>query len=188
MSSKKGEVRGFGKFAQTYIDFGWAREISREEAIEVLKKNEEEGLVFQPGNSQKADFICSCCNDCCLGLSIIKRMPNPADLVQTNFFAEIDIDLCAGCGTCVERCPMDAITLEDDVSSISRPRCIGCGNCIYVCPEGAIKLVKKDKETIPVKTPSELYDNILAMRTKLLDMERRRKVRLEKKKTQSKNS
>ncbi|MFX0135906.1 MAG: ATP-binding protein [Candidatus Hodarchaeota archaeon] len=171
---------GFGDLAQIYIDMGWAREISKEEVIETLKKNEEEGLVFQLGNSQKTDFICSCCGCCCEVILNIKTFPNPGDIITTNNYAKIESDLCTGCGTCIERCQMEAITLGDDISSVNRLRCIGCGNCISVCPSEAIKLLKKEQQFTPPKTLKEYYEDNLAMRTKRKERELRKKARFGK--------
>ncbi|MFX0106387.1 MAG: 4Fe-4S binding protein [Candidatus Hodarchaeota archaeon] len=171
---------GFGALAQMYIDMGWAREISRKEAIETLKKNEEDGLVFQPGNSQKTDFICSCCGCCCEVILSIKIFPNPGDIISTNHYAKIDSDLCIACGTCIERCQMEAITLNDDVSSINKEYCIGCGNCVIVCPNEAIELLKKDKQFTPSPTMTEYYDQNLKARTQRKQRELRKLVRSKK--------
>jgi heterodisulfide reductase subunit A len=59
--------------------------------------------------------------------------------------AEIEANLCTGCGNCVQVCPMSAIKLEkrDGVLSLSEVNalsCIGCGNCVVVCPVKAIGL------------------------------------------------
>ena len=159
-TSRSEACMGFGFFAKTYIDLGWGREISRQEALETLKKNEEEGLIFQPGNAQEIDFVCSCCSCCCGVLSGLQQVPNPADFVTTNYYAEIDPDLCTGCETCIDRCQMNAISTEDDISKIARKRCIGCGNCVYVCPSDAIKLNKKDKHHVPPMTETDLYNEI----------------------------
>jgi Na+-translocating ferredoxin:NAD+ oxidoreductase RNF subunit RnfB len=171
---------GFGLAAQMYIDLGWAREINKEEALEILKKNEEEGLIFQPSNSQKVDFICSCCGCCCEALESYKLIPNPAGIVSTNFYANIDPDLCTGCGTCNDRCHMEAITLEDDVSSINREYCIGCGNCVSACPNEAIELLKKEKQFTPTLTMADYYDQNLKARTKHKQRELRKQARLNK--------
>ena len=56
-------------------------------------------------------------------------------------------DLCTGCGTCVEECPVDAITLtENDFAQIDEEHCVRCGTCHDVCPEEA---VRHDSERIP---------------------------------------
>lgn len=110
-TSRMDVCMGIGDMAQMYIDEGWAKELSRDEALEILKKNQEEGMIIQPGNAQKPEFICSCCTCCCEGLQGIKMLPNPADFVTTNFFAEVDPDLCTACETCLDICQMDAITM-----------------------------------------------------------------------------
>jgi len=50
----------------------------------------------------------------------------------------INQDKCIGCGTCVEKCPVWAIILED--FSINTKRCIACMGCVNNCPEGAIEM------------------------------------------------
>ncbi|NVM38221.1 MAG: 4Fe-4S binding protein [Candidatus Lokiarchaeota archaeon] len=172
---------GFGSFAKMYIDLGWGREITKEEAIDILKRNEEEGLIFQPSNSQKPDFICSCCGCCCEALRTLKQFPNPGGIVSTNYYAEIDPDLCTGCSTCIKRCHMEAITLKDDISSINKERCIGCGNCAYACPSEAIEFLKKEQQFSPPSTMAEYYDENLVARTKRKERELRKQARLKKK-------
>ncbi|MHA1932448.1 MAG: 4Fe-4S binding protein [Promethearchaeota archaeon] len=172
---------GLGILAKMYIDMGWAREISKEEAIEIFKKNEEEGLVIQPGNAQKPHFICSCCGCCCEELYGIKTFPNPALLVSTNHYVEIDPDLCSGCGTCFERCQLEAIEMNDDISSVDLQRCIGCGNCVLKCPSEAINLLEKESKFIPSETMTKYYEKNLTLRTKIKERELKKKARLQKK-------
>jgi uncharacterized Fe-S center protein len=49
----------------------------------------------------------------------------------------VNDDKCIGCGTCVDWCPEDAVTLES-TARIDLDRCIGCGECVAVCPVGAV--------------------------------------------------
>ena len=54
----------------------------------------------------------------------------------------IDIDLCTGCGLCVERCPTSAVKMIDARPAIVRPHdCAYCGLCEEMCPQDAIALV-----------------------------------------------
>ncbi|MFX1481076.1 MAG: 4Fe-4S binding protein [Promethearchaeota archaeon] len=156
MTDRREVCMGFGDLAQVYIEQKWGREITREEALNFLKKSEEEGLIFRPSNSQEMNFVCSCCYCCCGGISMLKSMPNPAEFTTSNYYSMIDEDLCTGCGICVERCQMDAITLENNVSKIEHKRCIGCGNCALECPSDAITLQKREKQIIPPKNVEEL--------------------------------
>jgi ferredoxin len=156
-----------GVIAQLTIDQGRGRSITKEEAFEILQKNQEEGLVLQPDNSQTFSFLCSCCSCCCENLSKYKLLPNPADVVIANFYAEVDSDLCTGCGTCVEICPMKAIKLKDDISSIKRKRCIGCGNCAAKCPSEAIRMLKRERQFTPFPSMDELFDKIMQRKINL---------------------
>lgn len=147
----------FGGGAQFFIDQGWSRKISKAEALEILRKNEADGLVLQPANIRKPGFICSCCGCCCDILLNAKKLVRPIEAFTTNYYAEVDIELCTGCETCVDRCQMDALTLIDDISVVNLDRCIGCGLCVPTCPSGAMQLNKKKEEIVPPKDKTELF-------------------------------
>ena len=54
----------------------------------------------------------------------------------TSYIARVNEDNCIGCGTCVERCPMQAIELSnDDKAIVDDNMCIGCGVCAHLCPQ-----------------------------------------------------
>ncbi len=111
-------------------------------------------------------MVCSCCT-CCCGIKSLKQLPNPADFVTSDYYADVDPDLCTGCGTCIDRCQMDAISLVEDISIVNQKRCIGCGNCVYVCQDDAIQLKKKENQHIPPMTGTDLYDEITRTGSKL---------------------
>jgi electron transport complex protein RnfB len=148
---------GFGDFARFYIDNGLGRQISVEEALEVLDRAEESALVLCPTNSQKIEAICCCCPCCCPTLKYGKLAPRPADFVLAHYEAEIDPDLCTGCALCLDRCQMDAIEEGDDVWEIVDGRCIGCGLCVSECPTDAISLVARPGVEAP---PASFNDTI----------------------------
>lgn len=54
--------------------------------------------------------------------------------------AEIDKDKCTGCGSCVDECPSDAISMADGKAVVDSDACIDCGACIDACPVEAISL------------------------------------------------
>ncbi|GAB4329393.1 MAG: 4Fe-4S binding protein [Promethearchaeota archaeon] len=151
----------FGAAAHSYVEQGQARFVTKEEALEVLRRAQEEGLVIQPSNSQRPFCICCCCGCCCEVLTNAKRYDKPARFFATNHFSEVDPDLCAACGTCVERCPMGAATLDDDVAKIDVDRCIGCGVCIPTCSAGAITLKKRGEELVPPADTVEMYTRMM---------------------------
>ncbi|MFW9912711.1 MAG: ATP-binding protein [Candidatus Thorarchaeota archaeon] len=155
---------GAGVFAEMYISQGWGREVSRDELIDIINANQKEGLVLQPSNSEKLDFMCSCCGCCCGLLRGKGAMPKPIEFFSTNFHSEVDHDLCSQCGTCVDLCQMRALSSEDELLAINLDRCIGCGVCVANCPEEAITLVKREEELIPPESMDDTYAKILSSR------------------------
>ncbi len=111
----------FGSGARYYLENGLGRRIDHDEALRILDEAEKQGLVLQPSNAQKVVNICTCCGCCCQILKNLKRLPNPAEYVASNYYAEIDEDLCTGCGVCVERCQMEAIQLDETARGPAPP-------------------------------------------------------------------
>jgi len=129
----------------------YGRTISKQEAYEVLNKSEEAGLVHLTFNVESGQFfICNCCGCCCGVLRGINEMGIPAaKVVNSNYYAMIDPDECAACGTCAdERCQVNAIEEGEDAYHIMKDNCIGCGLCVTTCPSEAIKLVRKESKEI----------------------------------------
>lgn len=165
LTDRREVCMSFGDFAELYIEEGWARRLDREEALELARLNEQEGLVLMPGNAQEPKFICSCCSDCCLVLNLMKNYPNPAEAVASNYYASVNTELCTGVADCVARCPIDAVTLVEGLATISLARCIGCGLCVPACPEDAISMVKKEAEIVPPMTMEDRFDYELAQKS-----------------------
>ncbi|MDO8125018.1 MAG: 4Fe-4S binding protein [Candidatus Hermodarchaeota archaeon] len=152
----------FSTGAYYYIENGYGREITVDEALKILDQSHEAGLVCSPSNDQKGFVICNCCGCHCGILTNLKKLPKPATLVPSNYFAVVDEDSCTGCQTCLDRCQMDAITFEDDIAQIDLDYCIGCGLCISTCPSEALSLKRKDESevAIPPSNAFELYREI----------------------------
>jgi ferredoxin len=145
-----------------YLDRGRGRAITKDECLVLLDKAEDKGLVLQPGNSQQAFCICLCCGCCCGVLTSAKKFEKPAELFATNYYAEIDYDKCTGCGLCIKRCQMDAITrIGKDRVELDLNRCIGCGLCVTKCTKEAVSLKRKKRTTKPPVNIELLYLSIL---------------------------
>ena len=136
----------FSSAAYFYENNGLGRSISREEAMQILEKAEAEALVLQPTNAQKIHSICLCCGDCCQILKSLKRLPKPASLVHANYYISIRKEDCIGCETCVERCQMEAIRVQDGIAKVNLDYCIGCGLCVTSCSGDAIDLIRKEEK------------------------------------------
>lgn len=139
----------FGWAADYYVENGMGRRITVDEALAILARAEQSGLVLQPGGSQQPGNICCCCACCCRVLEAYRRHPQPAYLVATPFAVHADADSCVGCGECLERCPMGALSLVEQRIVSQRERCIGCGQCVAVCPSGCLELVRKPDSEQP---------------------------------------
>jgi Pyruvate/2-oxoacid:ferredoxin oxidoreductase delta subunit len=150
--------------ARLNLERGVARELSREEILELITIAEGKGMVLQPANSVKPEFICCCCGCCCQALAAVKRYPRPAELVHSNFYARVDADKCSGCDECMELCQMDALVSVNNHTEVKLSHCIGCGVCVNACSNEAITLMKKDKETVPPKNRDDMYKKMIMER------------------------
>jgi len=133
--------------------------MTKEEAYELLKKTEEEALVHLTWNVQSGHyFICNCCGCCCGVLRGINEMGIQAgDVINSNYYARIDPELCTACGVCAdERCQVHAIEEGDEAYEVVPEKCIGCGLCVTTCPTEAISLVKKPEEQIETPPKDEM--------------------------------
>jgi Na+-translocating ferredoxin:NAD+ oxidoreductase subunit B len=137
--------------AKRHVDMGIGRYISKGEALDILGKAQEAGLVIQPENSLRPEAICCCCGDCCVLLKMLLKHPRPVELYITNYVVEVDPTLCTGCNICVEKCQLNARVIVDGVAQVNLDRCIGCGNCVVLCPTGANKMRHKEPEMVPPK-------------------------------------
>lgn len=153
-----------GEMAHAVLRNGIGREITLSESLSILDENQKEGLVLQPSNTEKAEFICSCCGCCCGMLGMHKSLPKPADFWASNYFAATDVDLCNGCGNCEKRCQVRAarVSVPSKKAAIDLNRCIGCGLCIPTCPQKAVSLNKRTNEVRPPRTRDDLYDIIMS--------------------------
>ncbi len=106
--------------ARSMADAGFHRLITKEEAYEILARAEENGLVHEINNVEKAgdaEAICNCCGCSCFSLRIAEYFRCP-DLIRSNYQAEVDAEKCVACGQCVENCQVNAIKLGQKLCTI----------------------------------------------------------------------
>ena len=131
-------------------------DISREEALAILDKAEEIGLVHTVSNIMKGlSYVCNCCGCCCEILRGINDFGIEKSVAYANYYSVINSDNCVGCEICVSRCQVHAISMIEKVAVVDRKRCIGCGLCVTGCPNGAVKLQLKPDAEI-VQPPEDL--------------------------------
>jgi len=135
----------FGKSARHTVAQGFAKMVSKEEAIKIMRESEEAGLVhkaFHPHSRENRPetSICNCCKDCCDTIRLWRSGTLPL-INSTYHLAVVDPEVCSGCGTCTEWCPTEAVELNaEGVAEVDEKACFGCGVCSRFCPEGAIAL------------------------------------------------
>lgn len=92
---------------------GEHRLITKEEAYEILRRAEDNGLVHEVNQALGFDdvtAICNCCGCSCYALRIAELFRSPNG-VSSNFIARVDKDKCVACGQCVENCQTNAVRL-----------------------------------------------------------------------------
>ena len=138
--------------AATYaIDRGTGIELTKQEAVDLIKMCEEKGLVHTAANHRGLGYmICNCDRDSCGNWPDKKYAKSFT--APSRFIAVVNPESCSSCETCVDRCFFDAISMdgEDGTALIDEEKCMGCGLCQVTCPEEAIRLdAIRDAESIP---------------------------------------
>jgi Pyruvate/2-oxoacid:ferredoxin oxidoreductase delta subunit len=138
----------FGKSARYTVAQGFSRMVSPQEALKILRRAEQDGLVhkaYHPNSdiSKEETSICNCCKCCC-----VQSRPNliAPTINATRYVAKIDRARCNGCGICLDKCQTEAISLNRaGCAEVAEAICIGCGICANVCPQEAFSLSERDR-------------------------------------------
>ena len=105
------------------------RYISKEEALEIFKKAEDNGFVHQITNidgEQKIFAICNCNVNVCYALRT-SQLFNTPNMSRSSYVARVEKENCVACGRCVEYCPAGAVKLgqklcKADGSEVKYPK------------------------------------------------------------------
>jgi ferredoxin len=155
----------FGRLAHYIVEQGLGREISHQEAQEILRQAADSGLVHGLSNWQEgADTICNCCKCCCMWFEGFHKLKHSKSMDGSNYRVRTQPETCQGCGLCAKRCPMEALRLESSaaaknktgkVAVLNPGLCIGCGVCAHKCPTHSLVLEKRERIADP---PVDLRD------------------------------
>lgn len=154
----------FGFVAEWRIANGFGRRISADEALRGMDEAEKSGLLLAPTNTREPIGMCMCAACCCHWIQGLKLHERPADHVQSSFRARIDPDSCTACGSCLERCHMEAIKEGEWSMKVDEGRCIGCGLCVPSCPEDAVSLVPREGADKPSPTYLGMFARVAGER------------------------
>jgi NAD-dependent dihydropyrimidine dehydrogenase PreA subunit len=142
-----------GVAADFVIRRGFGRRIERAEALDILARAREAGLVQIADNVQRRPvYLCNCCGCCCEQLQSINRF-GLRGVAPSGFLPAIVTDLCKGCSRCARACPVGAISLRPRRATAKRKneiepvldaeRCIGCGVCVGACKQAALSMSRR---------------------------------------------
>jgi len=142
-----------GPMAVYYLDNKMGRQISLEQAMQIIKSCHDAGLITQTQTITRPFMVCNCCKCCCGFLGAVRRTATPAKLVTSNHRAVINAHSCTGCEACIDKCQVNALSMNDKgIAEIDYDRCIGCGLCAAACPEDALLLSPKPEEERHIPT------------------------------------
>ncbi|MCP4763066.1 MAG: 4Fe-4S dicluster domain-containing protein [archaeon] len=156
----------FNSWADYTIEHGFGREISKNEALEVLTEAAKSGLVHTTQNMQeKSTFMCNCDRDCCIMLRGLNQFKDLGLVANSNFIPEYEEEKCVLCKKCIDLCPMHVISELEEKKKITLElsRCIGCGVCAFNCAKEALTMVKKF-DAIPESNIMEAMTKTIAER------------------------
>lgn len=128
------------------------RRITPAEALQVLEEehNREHfhSAWFKDVMLDRFFAVCNCCKCCCGGVrGMMYGIPMMA---SSGYVAYWEKDFCGGCGTCIDRCPFEALSLDESKVVINWEKCMGCGVCVGQCPCGALSLVRDERKGVPL--------------------------------------
>jgi Pyruvate/2-oxoacid:ferredoxin oxidoreductase delta subunit len=158
----------FGNMAEYAIERLGVRRMSKSEAMDVLNRSEEAGLIHMSRNTtEDIEFICNCDRWHCGTVKGILKQSKPALFFNSGFQPVFDPDQCTACETCIERCPPEALSMGDnDVPQVDLDRCFGCAVCATGCEFEAVQMEAKTDFPVPPKDPRELVASIKASHSK----------------------
>ena len=143
----------FGNPAQSVVETGNGRFISREEMRDIVQDRWEKNLVFMSGNIEPSspNAICTCCDCCCHYIESINHFEGRASLAPPHFLAAVNETMCNACGKCSKVCNTHAHTVQDKQHIFDAGKCIGCGLCVRSCTQNAICMAENPDYRPPSK-------------------------------------
>lgn len=155
----------FDTLGRYIVENKMGREITKKQTLEVLRKAADSGLVHAVSNWKKdPDTICNCCSCCCLFFEAYHQLNHHKSVDPSHYTVSVSPQTCKACGMCVEKCPMDVLTLDPHPMSenkkkmapvAEKEKCLGCGVCVHACPTGSLDLIPSETSSEPPENPGD---------------------------------
>ena len=136
-------------------DRGHGRRLSKEEAIQLLRRADKKGLMHTADSAWRErglHAICNCCACDCYPFQAAQELGTKGVWPKSHYIAQHHAELCNQCGACVIRCHFEAFYHDGSIFEINGKnkkgvafdpeKCWGCGLCANTCPQDAIKMSK----------------------------------------------
>lgn len=158
-----------GSAARFMARRGFAVQKSTEELLAILDRAREYNLTHITDNIRhRPSFICNCCA-CCCELMLGVQAGYHDGVGKTPFLAQVDEEVCNGCGLCIPACNVNAIVVEASEEAmpsrtgaqIHELACLGCGACLPVCKRKALSLVERPVRPLPPEKRRDMFKAIL---------------------------
>lgn len=152
----------FDELAQMKLQTDYARQVDYEEAMQILYECETLGLIHNVSNCEgKIQTLCNCCECSCAVIKAWNRgLQNTTS--PSRFVIRLDAEKCTLQKSCVDICPVDSLSIKNDLLEIDQAKCLGCGLCVPSCSENALHLELRKNPAKVFKNNDALYRNIYA--------------------------
>lgn len=161
----------FDQLGRYLVENGLAREITKEETLEILKMAADAGLVHGLSCLEEGpDTICNCDMRHCIQFRPYHLRGHLNAVDSSNYQASVTPETCKACGLCAKRCPVDAIQFKVTEEATNKfckavtvdtNLCIGCGVCAHKCPTDSIVLERREETTRPLKNGMEFGQELM---------------------------
>ncbi|MGD0805846.1 MAG: 4Fe-4S binding protein [Candidatus Bathyarchaeia archaeon] len=133
--------------ANMLIGKGFAKEVSKTEALGIVRRAHDAGLVPMAGmrtdtpKPEGVNWICNCCSCCCGTIGVSLWLGKDVHMLKGLATTLTDSSKCNSCGACVDRCHFEARKIVGGRLVFDKDLCFGCGLCVDKCPSDAISLI-----------------------------------------------
>jgi NAD-dependent dihydropyrimidine dehydrogenase PreA subunit len=139
--------------ARQALDRGHGRSLTREEAIQLLRRADKKGLMHTADSEWRErglHAICNCCACDCYPFRAAQELGSKGVWPKSHYIVQYDPESCNQCGACVKRCHFEAFYHDGSIVevdgktkkavAVDLEKCWGCGLCANACPQDAIKM------------------------------------------------